>query len=298
MALDLAPAPEQTRACYPDGSGHVERDGVRLFYEVYGSDEPTILLLPTWALLHSRHWKAQIPFLARHFRIVTFDGRGNGRSDRPQGAEPYAIREFAADALAVMDVTATERAVLVGVSCATLWGVVLAAEHPERVAGAAFIGPAVPLAPPLPERAVHAFDERLDTDEGWAKYNIHHWLRDYRDFLEFFVGKCFPEPHSTKPIEDAIGWALETTPQALADHDAGIDLPIGVDFRELCGRVRCPVLVLHGDEDALHSHARGAALAEATGGQLVTLEGSGHLPQARDPVVVNELIREFVERLP
>ena len=84
----------------------------------------------------------------------------------------------------------------------------------------------------------------------------------------------------------------------LADHDAGIDLPIGVDFRELCGRVRCPVLVMHGDEDALHSHARGAALAEATGGQLVTLQGSGHFPQARDPVVVNLLVREFVERLP
>ena len=271
---------------------------MRVFYEVYGAGEPTILLLPTWALIHSRHWKMQIPCLARHCRVVTFDGRGNGRSDRPQGAEAYAIREFAADTLAVMDATATERAVLVGVSCATLWGVVLAAEHPERVAGAAFIGPAVPLAPPLPERTVYPFDERLDTDEGWAKYNIHHWLRDYRDFLEFFIGKCFTEPHSTKPIEDAIGWALETTPEVLADHDAGIDLPIGGDFRELCGRVRCPVLVIHGDEDALHSHARGVALAEATGGQLVTLQGSGHFPQARDPVVINLLVQEFVERLP
>ena len=289
---------EQTRARYPDEEGYVERDGVRVFYEVYGSGEPTVVLLPTWALIHSRHWKLQIPYLARHCRVVTFDGRGNGRSDRPHGAQAYAIREFAADTLAVMDATATERAVLVGVSCAALWGVVLAAEHPERVAGAAFIGSAVPLAPPLPERTVYPFDERLDIDDGWAKYNIHHWLRDYRDFLDFFIGKCFTEPHSTKPIEDAIGWALETSPEVLADHDAGIDLPIGGDFRELCGRVRCPVLVMHGDEDALHSHARGVALAEATGGQLVTLQGSGHFPQARDPVVVNLLVQEFVERLP
>ena len=289
---------EQSRARYPEEEGFVERDGVRVFYEVYGSGEPTILLLPTWALIHSRHWKMQIPCLARHCRVVTFDGRGNGRSDRPEGAEAYAIREFAADTLAVMDATATERAVLVGVSCAALWGVVLAAEHPGRVAGAAFIGPAVPLAPPLPERTVYPFDERLDTDEGWARYNLHHWLRDYRDFLEFFVGRCFTEPHSTKPIEDAIGWALETNPEVLADHDAGIALPIGGDFRELCGRVRCPVLVLHGDEDAIQSHSRGAVLAEATGGALVTLHGSGHFPQARDPVVVNLLVQEFVERLP
>ena len=81
----VAGAREQSRARYPDEEGYVERDGVRVFYEVYGSGEPTILLLPTWALIHSRHWKMQIPYLARHCRVVTFDGRGNGRSDRPQG---------------------------------------------------------------------------------------------------------------------------------------------------------------------------------------------------------------------
>ena len=178
---------EQTRARYPDEEGYVDRDGVRVFYEVYGSGEPTILLLPTWSLIHSRHWKQQIPYLARHFRIVTFDGRGNGRSDRPTGPDAYAIREFTSDALAVLDATETERAVLIGVSCAALWGVLLAAEHPKRVAGAAFVGPAVALAPPLPERTVYPFDEPLETDAGWAKYNIHHWLRDYRDFLEFFI---------------------------------------------------------------------------------------------------------------
>jgi pimeloyl-ACP methyl ester carboxylesterase len=68
-------------------------------------------------------------------------------------------------------------------------------------------------------------------------------------------------------------------------------------FRDSCARVRCPVLVVHGDEDAIRPHAQGAALAEATGGRLVTLAGSGHLPQARDPVRVNLLIREFVESL-
>ncbi len=289
---------EQSRARYPDADGYVERDGVRVFYEVYGSGEPTVLLLPTWSLIHSRHWKMQIPYLARQCRVITFDGRGNGRSDRPVGAEAYAIREFALDALAVLDATATERAVVVGVSCAALWGVLLAAEHPERVAGTAFIGPAVALAPPLPERAVYSFDEPLDTDEGWAKYNIHHWRRDYRNFLEFFLGKCFTEPHSTKQIEDGIAWALETTPETLADHDAGIGLATGVEFTDLCARVRCPVLVMHGDEDAIRPHAQGVALAEATGGEFVTLEGSGHFPQARDPVRVNLLLREFLASLP
>src|SRR5688572_33327332 len=116
MAVDLAPMPEQTRARYPDESGYVERDGVRVFYEVYGTSEPTILLLPTWSIIHSRQWKAQIPYLARHYRVVVFDGRGNGRSDRPAEPSAYDEREFAGDALAVLDATATERAVLLGYS--------------------------------------------------------------------------------------------------------------------------------------------------------------------------------------
>ena len=295
MAVEVTTAArEQSRARYPDESGYIEREGVRVFWERYGESGPDVLLLPTWSLIHSRHWKMQIPYLARHCRVVTFDGRGNGRSDRPTGAEAYSIREFALDALAVLDATATERTVVVGVSCAALWGVLLAAEHPDRVAGAAFIGPAVALAPPLPERAVYSFDEPLDTDEGWAKYNIHHWLRDYRDFLEFFLGKCFTEPHSTKQIEDGVAWALETTPEALADHDAGIGLPTGVEFTDLCARVRCPVLVMHGEEDAIRPQAQGVALAEATRGEFVSLEGSGHLPQARDPVKVNLLLRDFI----
>ena len=74
------------RASQPIRDGYVERDGVKIFYEVFGSGEPTVLLLPTWSIIHSRQWKMQIPYLSRHCRVITFDGRGNGRSDRPTDA--------------------------------------------------------------------------------------------------------------------------------------------------------------------------------------------------------------------
>jgi len=286
---------EQTRARYPDRTGYVERDGVRVFYEVYGEGDPTVLLLPTWSIVHSRFWKAQIPYLARHFRVVTFDGRGNGRSDRPVGAHAYTPDEFAADTVAVMDATGTERAAVAALSCGALWATILAADHPERVDSVVYIGPAVGLAPGHPERDVHPFDESQADEADWAKYNSHYWQRDYLGFLEFFFAKCFTEPHSSKQIEDCIGWALETDPETLADTTRGIGLACRTEsFRDTCARVRCPTLVIHGDEDAVRPLQQGAELAKVTGGELVVLDGAGHIPNARDPVKVNLLVREFV----
>jgi pimeloyl-ACP methyl ester carboxylesterase/predicted glycosyltransferase len=292
VTVAVTRAREQSRPRYPDSEGYVERDGVRVFYEVYGSGEPTFLLLPTWSIIHSRFWKAQIAYLARHARVVTFDGRGNGRSDRPVTHDAYDEREFAADALSVLDATATPQAVLVSLSLGAQRALLLAAEHPGRVAGAVFIGPTLPIAPGHEARVAGSFTEPLESDEDWAKYNAHYWRRDYRGFLEFFFSQCLPEPHSTKPLEDCVGWGLETDPETLIRTQLAQALDAD-DVRDLCARVRCPVLVLHGKRDRITPHARGAALAAATGGTLVTLEGSGHLPHARDPVKVNLLLRDF-----
>jgi pimeloyl-ACP methyl ester carboxylesterase/predicted glycosyltransferase len=282
------------RARQPDETGFIERDGVRVYWELLGEGGQTVLFLPTWSLVHSRHWKFQLPYFARHFRVLTFDGRGNGKSDRPAEAAAYAEEEFAADALAVLDATQTDRCALVGFSLGGQRGVLLAANHPERVSSAAFIGAALPgLGGYLPERQVYSFDEELDTGEGWAKYNRHYWLADYQGFVEFFFSKMFTEPHSTKQWDDGVGWALETTGETLVATQEGRGLDEAA-ARELCSQVRCPVLVIHGDEDAIASHSRGAALAEATGGTLVTLEGSGHAPHLRDPVKVNLLLRDFL----
>jgi pimeloyl-ACP methyl ester carboxylesterase len=172
----------------------------------------------------------------------------------------------------------------------------LATGHPERVAGAVFIGPALPLGGLDGQRSiVERFDEELDTDEGWAKYNRHYWLRDYEGFLEFFFAECFSEPHSTKQIEDAVGWGLDTTADTLLASEAGAGLGSRETVLELCEQVRCPVLVLHGEDDRIRPVAHGTELARLTGGRLITFEGGGHLPHARDPVKVNLLIREFVE---
>lgn len=120
---------------------------MRVFWESYGAGEQTILCLPTWTLVHSRVWKAQIAYFARHFRVLCFDPRGNGRSDRPQDEAAYAEAEFAQDAVDVMDACSVDRAICVGLSTGAQRGLLLAAEHPERVAGMVLVGPWFPVSP-------------------------------------------------------------------------------------------------------------------------------------------------------
>ncbi len=286
------------RARYPDVEGYVERDGVKIGYEVFGDGEPAIVFAPIDGIVHARAWKAQVPYLARTSKVVTIDPRGNGRSDRPQSADAYADTEFVADTIAVMDAAGIGQAVLVGL-CTSSWRALLAAgAHPDRVLGVVAIASWAPfLTPPHPHRTAYDFDEVLDTDEGWAKDNRHYWLRDWRGYAEFFFGELLSEPHSTKQREDCVGWAMETGPETVLLHDDG---PFSSASREdteaVLRRVSCPVLVIHGHEDRCQPCARGERVAELTGGDLLLLDGAGHLPQAREPVVVNHAIAEFADR--
>jgi pimeloyl-ACP methyl ester carboxylesterase/predicted glycosyltransferase len=287
---------QPSRAVTPVQAGRVELRGVGVAFETFGEPGETLLLLPPWSIIHSRFWKAQIPYLARHFRVITLDPRGNGLSDRPTSAEQYAVAVEAEHTLAVLDEAGVDRCLIVAHCGAAPLALLLAGSHPDRVAGAVFMSPALPLTPPLPERTGFDFEVELPEYEGWAKTNRRYWRRDFRGYLEFFFARCFTEPHSTKQIEDCVGWGLETSPETLALTIDAPDLDAG-EIHDLLGRLACPILVTQGDEDGLIPPDRGAAFARATGAELVELEGVGHCPNARHPVLFNLLVRDFAERV-
>jgi pimeloyl-ACP methyl ester carboxylesterase len=234
---------------------------------------------------------------------VTFDGRGNGRSDRPADTAAYDDTEFVADAVAVLDHTGTDRAVLVALSRGAGYALRLAANHADRVLGVVFSGPAVSLHDPSPVPS-YDFDAELDTDVGWAKWNAPYWRRDWPGFVEFFMDQLFNEPHSTKPIEDTVGWGLETDPETMIRTQEAVYLGTprraGSEQRratvlDLAGQVRCPCLVVHGTADRIVPIASGERLAEVLSCPMVAMVGSGHMPGARDPVRFNLVVRDFVE---
>jgi pimeloyl-ACP methyl ester carboxylesterase len=293
-------ADDSGRARLPDRSGvAVAGDGVRLVFDVYGTGEPTILLLPSAPIIHSRQWKAQVPFLSRSYRVVTYDGRGNGRSDRPTDPSAYHDDRMTGDIAVVMDATDTPRAVLVGLCTDGVWRAVrLAAEQPDRVAGIVAFAVGVPrLAPPHPWYAAMDFDQDLPTYEGWAKLNRHAWLRDYPDFAQFFFEEITSEPHSTKAIEDAVAWALDGDPAAMV-AEAEADFPFSrEEVVEICRSVRCPMHLVHGTEDTCQSIDRARILSELTGAPLTVVDGADHMIPGRHPVLSNLIIRDFVESL-
>ena len=279
------------RARYPDREGYTESAGVRVFWEEYGSGDRSVVFIPPWQITHSRIWKMQLAYFARYFRVIVFDMPGNGRSDHP--ASGYQPETEAAHTLAVMDATATPRASLVCLSRSARTGAIIAADHPERVERLVLTDGVLSDAVP-PNRK---FDERRDRYAGWEKYNRHYWLTNYADFAEFFMSQVFTEPHSTKPIDDGVAWALETTPEVLIAtiDEAHSSRPMA----DVLAAVRVPTLIIHGTDDAVRPfQVAEQARAAIEDSVLLPFEGAGHCPQARHPVRFNLAVRDFLGATP
>ena len=290
---------DHSRAVHPRLSGSVDVDGVEIAWDVFGEGEHTMLFMPPWAIVHSRFWKAQVATMARSFRVVTYDGRGNGRSGRPATSAEYVDRVKVGDALAVLDATGTE-ACLAVVHCGSAGtGLRLAAEHPDRVRAMVSIAPSLPLSPPIPERVGFPLREPAERYEDWGKANVHYWASEggYDDYLRFFFGHCFPEPHSTKQVEDCVAWGHEIGPETLATL---MDAPGTTrdETLDLLARVTCPVLFVQGTEDEITPPDRGAAMhAALPGSELAVFDGCGHGVNARDPIRFNLLLRDYADRI-
>ncbi len=287
------------RAVQPREQGFVERDGVKLGYEVFGDGAPAVVFMPIDTIVQSQAWKAQVPYLARHGTVVTIDPPGNGRSGRCTDPDAYADTVLSDDALAVMDTVGLDAAVLVGI-CASAWcALVTASRAPARVRGVVTVGLYAPLlAPKLPHKQTLDFEADHPDPQGWQKLNRHHWRRDLADFASFFFAEMLPERHSSKQWEDAVGWSLDAGPDVLlADVASALCCTERTQTEALLASISCPVLTIHGDCDACQPPATSRRAAELTRGKFVHLEGCGHLPQAREPVVVNRLIRGFVSQV-
>ena len=228
--------------------------------------EPTVFLrLPTSSLIpHSRHWKAQVPYLSRHFRVVTFDGRGNGRSDRPQGAEPtrsVSLRRTAGRPRRDRRPSALFGGVWMAAARGSCSPPSIRSASPARHRRAVVPGSRRRTALRVfPLRRAARYRRGLGqvqhattggatgaaSSSSSSRSSFRSRTRRSRSRTASAGGSRRPRPHRSRP----------TSRRRLRDRGR---------FRELCERVRCPVLVIHGDQDASR-RAAARPVAEPTGG--------------------------------
>ena len=280
--------PDATRSPFetvePVREGYVTREGVKLWYAVFGSSGPWIAFAPPFQIVHAELLKATVPYLSHHFRVIITDGRGNGRSDRPLEQAAYSFEQYYADFVAVLDQVQVDRVALVGISAGALTVLRLAAEQPARVTHVICAG---------------GFAESLVDGEQLAqRISAESDLlrRDWPAYVDRFVSAMLNEPHSTKPYEDGVRFAWATDAPTIDMARQGW---LGHDVRTLAAQVRCPTLVIHGDADRRVPYAKGVEIQTLVpGARLLTIGGGGHVTAVRDPVVFNRAVRDFVAGAP
>ena len=273
----------------PIEEGRAHSGEVGIAWQRQGRGDPTVLFVPTWNLVDARVSRRQVSFLSSRATVITYDPRGAGASDRPPSG--YDFADHMADAMAVLDDTETDRAVVVTASRGINSAVLLSARQPDRIQGLVGVAPSME----FDGEADETFSQELDSYEGWEKYNAAHWRRDWPDFVRFLMAEVFTEPDSEATIEEIVDIALDVSPEMLIQQEREQDWSIAPP---LLGSVACPTLLIHGDDDHVTPLAVAETIAAAIPDvRLVILAGAGHRPDVRSPGLVNPLLGEFLDSL-
>lgn len=253
--------------------------GLRLAYESRGRGE-TVLLIAGLGR-DRRMWDAQVPALSERLRVVTFDNRGVGESEKPAG--PYTAGQMAEDAAGLLDVLEVERAHVAGASLGGLIAQELALSRPERVSRLALLctHPGQPLCVPMDREALAAIvpDPAADPFERLLgamrlAYGPRYWDLNAASLAEAARARLgfLPSVESW--------WA-----QAAA----------GASFCWAGRRIAAPALVLTGDADRIVPPVNSQTLGRLIPGSRVSVfPGAGHYFFCEEPAAVNRALLGFL----
>jgi pimeloyl-ACP methyl ester carboxylesterase len=259
------------------------KDGVKLAVQESGNPDGTPVIL-IHGLLGSRlNWDAQVQSSElRQYRVITYDLRGHGLSDKPSGAEPYHDgRHWADDLAAVIQGSHARKPVLVGWS---LGGVVisnyLAMYGDHDIAGAVYVDGVVELSP---EQIVSHPDVYRDMNAPDLKTHL--------DGERTFVGLCF----NRRPDSDTFDRLLANAAMASWDMQRAIPT-MTVLAAEGLRQAHVPLLFIYGGHDALVNTPATLARARALNPRIISkvYAASGHAPFIEEPDRFNHDLAEFV----
>lgn len=253
-------------------------DGVNIAMATVG-EGPVLVKTANW-LNHLEHdWESPIwsPFLQRlagRFKLVRYDGRGNGLSDRD--VADISQGGFERDLEAVVESAGVQRFALLALSQGVAAAVAFAARHPERVSRLVLYGAYAQgrNRRGSPEDAATAQTVMAMMREGWGR-----------------ADSAFMRAFSSLYLSDAsrahIQWfadmqRLSTSAEVAARLRVACD---DIDVVDMLPRIKVPTLVIHARQDHVAPYEQGRLLAtRIPGARLITLESENHVPVPDDPV--------------
>lgn len=250
---------------------------VSVHYESTGAGAPVLLVMGLG--MNATGWWRTVPVLAAAgLRVLTFDNRGVGRSDRPTG--PYTTAVMADDAIAVLGAAEVQRAHVYGISLGGMIAQEIALRHPDRIARLV-LGATTP-------GGDHAIPADGDT--------LEFFQRRGRMPAEEAVWASVPYNYSTRTrtqqgdriaqdIRQRLRYPIEPEPYA-----AQLAAALGHDAYDRLTHIRAPTLVVHGQEDVMVPPANGRLLAKLIpDARLLELRGAAHLYPTDEPNADDEI---------
>ncbi|MCJ7509284.1 MAG: alpha/beta hydrolase [Dehalococcoidia bacterium] len=261
----------------------VRVNDIQLYYEVHGQGEPLVLIMGLGTNAHG--WDLQIPTFSREFRVVAFDNRGCGRSDKP--ASSYSIRMFADDTVGLMDALGIASAHVYGVSMGGMIAQELALSYPQRVwtlvLGATSCGGPQAIDGPPENLALMVSISRLGPEEAAEKTLPLLYSGEFIDQKrQKLIARALAQAELRSPPE-----AFARQLQAIMRHDAYDRLP----------QLRCPTLIILGSEDKIIPAENSSILAgRIPGAELVVLPKAGHGYVVERAEESNAIVLDFLRR--
>jgi pimeloyl-ACP methyl ester carboxylesterase len=259
----------------------VETATLCMRYEMLGQGSETLLLLHEMGG-SMESWDFILPLLSREYRLIRYDQRGAGLTERPPG--PFGMHDAGRDAMALLAALAVSSPVIpVGTAVGGALALHLAAAYPDRVRAAIATSPATG----VPDAARQALLDRADDLVA----------RGTRGLVE--NGLDLGYPPSLRGDAARFAW---TRAQRLAADPVGqaatMRMLAGLDMQTELTRIRCPVLVLAGTHDLGRPPERVAAVAAAVPGATFRVVESGHFMAIQTPELLAAQIKGFVATLP
>ncbi len=269
---------------------YVETDGVHLAYRVVGDGDTDILWVPGWVWDSEEAWNipgvgAFLEELAGLGRLIMFDKRGTGQSDRvPEDRYP-SFEERVGDLLAVMDAAESDRAALVGFSEGGAQALLAAAQHPDRVTSVVSIGGWARLIASSDGPRIGLSRESL---EAFIATALEHWGtgKGISVFAPSAIDDAlFRERWATYERRAASPGALQAYGHMLGD----------IDVCDVLDDVTVPVLLIHSQGDRMVEVAQSRYMADRLpDARLVEIASSDHLTFISDPELVLDEIEQHL----